>query len=74
MQSAMLPVGWARSTKDTQELIDVGWTSVWVHICTQWITAGLYVWILLVPIIFPDNEFGFNYYKCSLELVNILKA
>ncbi|XP_027116189.2 probable serine incorporator [Coffea eugenioides] len=56
MYSAMLLSGWT-STSDTSDLIDVGWTSVWVRICTEWVTAGLYVWSLVAPLIFPDREF-----------------
>lgn len=57
MYSAMLLTGWTSSTKDSEELVDVGWSSVWVRICTEWITAALYVWTLLAPIFFPDREF-----------------
>jgi hypothetical protein len=57
MYSAMLLTGWTSSTKDSEELVDVGWPSVWVRICTEWITAGLYVWTLLAPIFFLDPEF-----------------
>ncbi|KAG6432213.1 hypothetical protein SASPL_103787 [Salvia splendens] len=56
MYSAMLLSGWTSDSEST-DLIDVGWTSVWVRICTEWITAGLYIWSLVAPIIFPDREF-----------------
>ncbi|KAK3016188.1 hypothetical protein RJ639_007028 [Escallonia herrerae] len=55
MYSAMLLSGWTSS--ESSELIDVGWTSVWVRICTEWVTAALYVWSLLAPLLFPDREF-----------------
>ncbi|KAK2980463.1 hypothetical protein RJ640_028871 [Escallonia rubra] len=55
MYSAMLLSGWTSS--ESSELIDVGWTSVWVRICTEWVTAVLYVWSLLAPLLFPDREF-----------------
>jgi hypothetical protein len=55
MYSAMLLSGWTIS--ESEDLIDVGWTSVWVRICTEWVTAGLYVWSLLAPLILPDREF-----------------
>uniref|UniRef100_A0A0D6R1S6 Serine incorporator n=1 Tax=Araucaria cunninghamii TaxID=56994 RepID=A0A0D6R1S6_ARACU len=58
MYSAMLLTGWTSSTKDSEQLIDVGWPSVWVRICTEWVTAGLYVWSLVAPLIFPDREFS----------------
>ncbi|CAH9146208.1 unnamed protein product [Cuscuta epithymum] len=56
MYSAMLLSGWTSSSESSQ-LIDVGWTSVWVRICTQWVTAALYIWSLTAPLIFPDREF-----------------
>ncbi|RVW55508.1 Serine incorporator 3 [Vitis vinifera] len=46
MYSAMLLSGWT-SSNDSSDMIDVGWTSVWVRICTEWVTALLYVWSLL---------------------------
>ncbi|XP_057956826.1 uncharacterized protein LOC131150238 [Malania oleifera] len=56
MYSAMLLSGWTDSS-GSSDLIDVGWTSVWVRICTEWVTAGLYVWTIIAPLIFPDREF-----------------
>ncbi|XP_039071140.1 serine incorporator 3-like isoform X1 [Hibiscus syriacus] len=56
MYSAMLLSGWT-SSSESSDLIDVGWTSVWVRICTEWVTAGLYVWTLVAPLILPDREF-----------------
>ncbi|XVF38130.1 hypothetical protein REPUB_Repub20aG0072000 [Reevesia pubescens] len=56
MYSAMLLSGWT-STSESSELVDVGWTSVWVRICTEWVTAALYVWTLVAPLIIPDREF-----------------
>ncbi|KAL5541683.1 hypothetical protein UlMin_009393 [Ulmus minor] len=56
MYSAMLLSGWTDSS-ESSDLIDVGWTSVWVRICTEWVTAGLYVWSLVAPLLFPDREF-----------------
>lgn len=55
MYSAMLLSGW--SSSESSDLIDVGWTSVWVRIGTEWVTAGLYIWSLLAPLMFPDREF-----------------
>ncbi|XP_010938752.1 uncharacterized protein [Elaeis guineensis] len=57
MYSAMLLTGWTSSTSDSSELIDVGWTSVWVRICTEWATAALYIWTLIAPLVLPDREF-----------------
>lgn len=56
MYSAMLLSGWT-SSSESADLIDVGWTSVWVRICSQWVTAGLYIWTLVAPLLFPDREF-----------------
>lgn len=56
MYSAMLLSGWT-SSSESSDLIDVGWTSVWVKICIEWVTAGLYVWSLVAPLLFPDREF-----------------
>lgn len=56
MYSAMLLSGWT-SLNESSDLIDVGWTSVWVRICTEWVTAALYIWSLVAPILFPDREF-----------------
>ncbi|XP_015570894.1 probable serine incorporator isoform X1 [Ricinus communis] len=57
MYSAMLLTGWSTSVGESGKLVDVGWPSVWVRIITGWATAGLYVWSLLAPILFPDREF-----------------
>lgn len=56
MYSAMLLSGWT-SSSDSSDLTDVGWTSVWVRICTEWVTTGLYVWSLVAPLLLPDREF-----------------
>ncbi|MCH96700.1 putative serine incorporator-like [Trifolium medium] len=57
MYSAMLLSGWT-SSSESSDLIDVGWTSVWVRIGTEWVTAGLYLWTLLAPLLLPDREFA----------------
>ncbi|GAB2216323.1 hypothetical protein Droror1_Dr00024095 [Drosera rotundifolia] len=57
MYAGMLLSGWT-SSSESSDLIDVGWTSVWVRICTEWVTAGLYVWSLLAPLLLPDREFS----------------
>ncbi|XP_016485904.2 uncharacterized protein LOC107806293 [Nicotiana tabacum] len=56
MYSAMLLSGWT-SSSESSDLIDVGWTSLWVRICTELVTAGLYIWSLVAPLLFPDREF-----------------
>uniref|UniRef100_A0A0D9Z9H1 Serine incorporator n=1 Tax=Oryza glumipatula TaxID=40148 RepID=A0A0D9Z9H1_9ORYZ len=45
-RSAMLLTGWTSAASDSSELMDVGWTTVWVRICTEWATAALYIWTL----------------------------
>ncbi|KAJ6319159.1 hypothetical protein OIU76_014478 [Salix suchowensis] len=55
MYSAMLLSGWT-DISESSSLIDVGWTSVWVRICTEWITGLLYAWTLLAPLFFPDHS------------------
>lgn len=57
MYSGMLLTGWTTSGQDTEELVNVGWPSVWVRICTEWMTAGLFIWSLIAPLIFPEREF-----------------
>jgi len=57
MYSAMLLTGWSTSVGESGKLIDVGWPSVWVRVMTSWATAGLYLWSLLAPILFPEREF-----------------
>ncbi|PWZ24059.1 Serine incorporator 2 [Zea mays] len=57
MYSAMLLTGWSTSVGESGKLVDVGWPSVWVRIATQWATAGLFIWSLVAPVLFPDREF-----------------
>jgi hypothetical protein len=58
MYSAMLLTGWGNANMAEKDIIDVGWPSVWVRIITQWITAGLYIWSLVAPQLFPDRDFS----------------
>lgn len=57
MYIAMLMTGWGTGAEE-RDLMDVGWTSVWVKICSQWATAALYSWTLAAPMIFPDRDFS----------------
>ena len=57
MYIAMLMTGWGANPQE-RDLIDVGWTSVWVKLVTQWVTAATYVWMLIAPAIFPDRDFS----------------
>ena len=54
---AMLMTGWGRDDYKGAERVDVGWASVWVKMCSVWVTAGLYTWSLIAPALFPDREF-----------------
>lgn len=56
MYAAMLLSGWTNSS-ESSDLIDIGWTTVWVRICTEWVTAALFVWSIVAPLFFPDREF-----------------
>ncbi|CAD6205598.1 unnamed protein product [Miscanthus lutarioriparius] len=58
MYSAMLLTGWTSAASERSELMDVGWTTVWVRICTEWVTAALYIWTLIAPLLFPDRDFS----------------
>ncbi|KAM0849123.1 hypothetical protein ACQ4PT_053924 [Festuca glaucescens] len=57
MYSAMLLTGWSTSVGESGKLVDVGWPSVYVRMATQWATAGLFIWSLVAPLLFPDREF-----------------
>ncbi|KAJ1294784.1 hypothetical protein BS78_01G173300 [Paspalum vaginatum] len=58
MYSAMLLTGWTSAASESSELMNVGWTTVWVRICTEWVTATLYIWTLIAPLLFPDRDFS----------------
>ena len=53
---AMLMTGWGTGAEE-RDLIDVGWVSVWVKLCTQWLTAATYCWMLVAPTFLVDREF-----------------
>ena len=57
MYIAMLMTGWGSNPQE-RDLIDVGWTSVWVKLVTQWVTAATYIWMLVAPALFPDRDFS----------------
>ncbi len=44
-------------TGPAQDLIDVGWTSVWVKVVTQWCVAGLYMWTMVAPSLLTERDF-----------------
>jgi len=55
---SMVLSGWSYENGQSSYSIDKGWISTWVKIVSLWITAGMYLWSLLAPIIFPDRDFG----------------
>lgn len=57
MYIAMLMTGWGTGAEE-RDLIDVGWTSVWVKLVSSWLTAILYSWTLAAPILLPDRDFS----------------
>ncbi|KAL8139313.1 hypothetical protein V2J09_005334 [Rumex salicifolius] len=57
MYSAMLLTGWSTSVGSSGKLVDVGWPSVWVRVITGWVTAALYIWSMVAPLLFPEREF-----------------
>lgn len=58
MYIAMLMTGWGSQAGEAKYLINVGWTSVWVKVVSQWVTVGLYCWTLVAPVLFPDRDFS----------------
>ena len=58
MYFAMLMTGWASSEDMDENKIDVGVTSMWMKIASQWAMSLLYVWSLMAPIAFPDRDFS----------------
>ena len=52
----MLMTGWGSGTIQ-KDMIDVGWTSVYVKTAAQWVAAALYIWTLIAPILLPDRQF-----------------
>lgn len=56
MYTGMLMTGWGSGTIQ-KDMIDVGWTSVYVKTAAQWVAAALYIWTLIAPILLPDRQF-----------------
>jgi len=57
MYIAMLMTNWGSPSAVGKDQIDVGWTSVWVKIVSQWLMGGLYTWVLVAPLIMRDRDF-----------------
>jgi hypothetical protein len=54
MYIAMLMTGWG-AVEQEKDRVDVGWTSVWVKTGAEWVTALLYSWTLVAPVLFPER-------------------
>ena len=54
---AMMLTAWASPEAMTSDRIDVGMTSMWMKVASQWAIVALYVWSLVAPLLFPDRDF-----------------
>eukprot|EP00208_Stichococcus_sp_RCC1054_P000766 CAMPEP_0206135158 /NCGR_PEP_ID=MMETSP1473-20131121/507_1 /ASSEMBLY_ACC=CAM_ASM_001109 /TAXON_ID=1461547 /ORGANISM="Stichococcus sp, Strain RCC1054" /LENGTH=443 /DNA_ID=CAMNT_0053526911 /DNA_START=290 /DNA_END=1621 /DNA_ORIENTATION=- len=57
MYIAMLMTGWGSGAEE-KNLLDVSWLSVGVKLTTELFTAGLFLWTLAAPALFPDRSFA----------------
>ncbi|KAL0348793.1 UNVERIFIED_CONTAM: hypothetical protein Sangu_1107100 [Sesamum angustifolium] len=65
MYSAMLLSGWT-SSSENPNLIDVGWTSVWVRICTEWLVLfALFVISFVAFVVFFEICCGQRSRRCG---------
>ena len=39
--------------------VNSGKTAIWIKIVSSWIVFVLYIWSLIVPVLFPDRDFGY---------------
>jgi hypothetical protein len=62
----MLLTGWGSSGFGTGDPgggprdirnVDSGWASVWVKILSAWVTAALYAWTVVAPVVVEDRDF-----------------
>lgn len=58
MYIAMLMTGWGGAADQEAGRLDVGWGSVAVKLAAMFLTACLYIWVMLAPVVFPDRSFG----------------
>lgn len=57
--TAMLLTNWgSEQGTDGKGTIGVGWASTWVKVASTFVTAGLYTWSLVGPMLFPDRDFS----------------
>eukprot|EP00898_Chlorokybus_atmophyticus_P001548 jgi/Chlat1/2394/Chrsp17S08738 len=57
MYVAMLFTSWNLTATSTKWAIDIGWTSTWVKLVSEWVSALLYIWTMVVPFIVRGREF-----------------
>jgi len=43
--------------KPDQISVDQGLPAVWIKAASGWVTAGIYVWTLIAPLILPNRQF-----------------
>ncbi|AEE83267.1 Serinc-domain containing serine and sphingolipid biosynthesis protein [Arabidopsis thaliana] len=56
MYFAMLLVGWNIHHSMKKWTIDVGWTSTWVRIVNEWLAVGVYIWMLVAPMVLKSRQ------------------
>lgn len=55
MYFAMLLIGWNSHHTMQKWTIDVGWASTWVRVANAWLAAGVYIWMLVAPLIWKKK-------------------
>ena len=55
--TAMLMTDWGSGQGTSRDQIGIGWASVWVKAVSTWVTAGLYTWTLVAPLVLADRIF-----------------
>ncbi|XP_058111447.1 uncharacterized protein LOC131254744 [Magnolia sinica] len=56
MYFGMLLIGWNTHHKMQKWTIDVGWTSAWVRIVNEWLAACVYIWMLIAPLVWKNQQ------------------
>ena len=55
----MLLCNWDVIDDSVHEILKQTWSSFWIKLSAVFLTAILYIWILIAPRLFPDREFDF---------------
>jgi hypothetical protein len=55
----MLLCNWNVIEDSVPEILRQTWSSFWIKLSAVFLTAILYIWILIAPRLFPDREFDF---------------